>query len=242
MEDLARTRLVTAQAMLPASVALRPHEQAQGLQDRRPLRAREALLFPYASPRPVTFHMGRVAYPIDVVFVDGFGRVARVVERALPGRDEHWSSPFTQLVAETQGGRARDLGMVVGAQVAAGLPAGLIANPPEFAAAMLEGMARSQLAPHWRPDVPTRGSTESAVVDAETIAGWVDQLGLVPGGREEVLRAATSVEGWQLIADALVLSGLTDLAKLGPSVPGGVPDRLVLTRGRHSPLEAPPGR
>lgn len=242
MEDLARTRVVTAQARLPASIALRPHEQAQGLQDRRPLRPREALLFPYASPRPVTFHMGRVAYPIDVVFIDGFGRVARVVESAEPGREAHWGSPSTRMVVETCGGAARRLGMVVGAQVAVGMPPALIESPPDFAATMLEGMARSQLAPHWQPDVPTRGRTESAVVDAATVASWVDELGLVPGGREDVLRAATSPEGWQLIADALVLSGLTDIAKLGPSAPGGLPDRLVLTRGRHSPLEAPPGR
>jgi len=48
------------------------------------------MLFPFPVPRNATFHMGRVAFPIDIIFVDAAGKVGRVVS-ARPGARERWS-------------------------------------------------------------------------------------------------------------------------------------------------------
>lgn len=50
-------------------VARSPREQAVGLQDTPQLGPDEGMLFPFEPARAATFHMGKVAYPIDIVFV-----------------------------------------------------------------------------------------------------------------------------------------------------------------------------
>lgn len=44
-------------------------KQAQGLQGTPKLAQGEGMLFPYDKPKDVTFHMGSVPYPIDLIFV-----------------------------------------------------------------------------------------------------------------------------------------------------------------------------
>lgn len=74
------------------------------------------MLFPFAPPRAATFWMGKVAFPIDVVFVNQ-ARVARVVHGALPGTRERWSHPVTQAVVELAGGTCSRYGIRLGTDV-----------------------------------------------------------------------------------------------------------------------------
>lgn len=75
------------------------------------------MLFPFAPPRATTFHMGRVAFPIDVVFADARGRVARVVHAAEPGTREMWAHNACSAVVELRGGACRAAGIGVGVSV-----------------------------------------------------------------------------------------------------------------------------
>lgn len=84
-----------------ASVAMTAAEQQLGLQEHDPLAAQEALWFPSRERRRLSFHMGRVAFPIDIGFVDG-DRIARVV-RAMPGSRETWSHVGTGVLETAQG-------------------------------------------------------------------------------------------------------------------------------------------
>lgn len=87
-------------------VATTTSQHAQGLQDQPQLEPDEGLLFMFDPPRAATFHMGTVAYPIDIVFVDG-ERVAKVVHNASPGSHSRWSYPKCSAVLELRGGQAR---------------------------------------------------------------------------------------------------------------------------------------
>lgn len=93
-------------------VARSPREHAQGLQGSDPLSLDEGLLFVFEHPRPATFHMGTVSFPIDIAFIEN-GRVARVVRSAQPGSKERWSYPRCDAVLETAAGCAPPVGASV---------------------------------------------------------------------------------------------------------------------------------
>ena len=59
-------------------------KQRQGLQGFRKLAADEAVLFPYEKPVTVTFWMGSVSYPLDIIFVISDGTVSRVYPDCRP--------------------------------------------------------------------------------------------------------------------------------------------------------------
>ena len=90
-------------------VATTPREHAQGLQDTPELAPNEGLLFAFEHARPAVFHMGRVTYPIDIMFVEN-GRVARVARGCQPGSRERWSHPRSEAVLEVAAGRAPHVG------------------------------------------------------------------------------------------------------------------------------------
>ena len=93
--------VVAGRSRFVASVAETSAEQQRGLQDHDPLASREALWFPSRQRRRLSFHMGRVSFPIDIGFVDG-DRIARVV-RANPGSRETWSCMGTGVIETAQG-------------------------------------------------------------------------------------------------------------------------------------------
>ena len=62
--------------------ALTPWQQARGLLFRRP--RDDAIIFLFLPARPVTLHMWFVFGPIDVLALDGTGRVVALKERFLP--------------------------------------------------------------------------------------------------------------------------------------------------------------
>ena len=100
------------------AVAQSAEEQARGLQGRAELRAGEGMLFPFYPARSATFHMGKVAFPIDVIFADGSGRITSIVHAAQPGSTERWTQPVVGAVVELAGGAAATGGVRVGDRVA----------------------------------------------------------------------------------------------------------------------------
>lgn len=106
-----------SRAVVACSVARTAEEQARGLQGHPGLAVGEGMLFPFHPPRAATFHMGTVAFPIDVVFADGAGRVARIVHGAEPGSRAKWSHPVVGAVVELPGGAAANMGLALGDRV-----------------------------------------------------------------------------------------------------------------------------
>jgi len=67
-------------------------KQRRGLQGFRQLAADEAALFPYAKPVEVTFWMGTVSVPIDIIFVAPDMTVSRVYRDCRPNRSDLYPS------------------------------------------------------------------------------------------------------------------------------------------------------
>lgn len=67
-------------------------KRMQGLQGFRQLKPDEAALFVFDPPEAATFWMGKVAHPIDIIFVAPNRRVIRVYPHSKPGSREYYPS------------------------------------------------------------------------------------------------------------------------------------------------------
>ena len=89
-------------------------ERARGLQGFRPLKPGETALFVFDAPEAVTFWMGSVTFPIDIIFLDENGWVVRVYAGRRPGSKEFFPSVTpVKWVIETAAGS----GITVGERV-----------------------------------------------------------------------------------------------------------------------------
>lgn len=104
-------------ARVVCAVARTQAEQARGLQGHAPLGAGEGMLFPFHPPRAACFHMGTVTFPIDILFADASGRVAKIVHAAQPGSKDRWGVPIASAVIELAGGQASALGVRPGDRI-----------------------------------------------------------------------------------------------------------------------------
>lgn len=113
---------VTAQAeignqVIQLEVAQTSQEQATGLMYRKSLADNRGMLFPFDPPRPVSFWMKNVEFPLDMVFVRN-GEVRAIAAEVPPCRSEPCSvygpnEPVDQVI-ELRGGRAAELNLQVG--------------------------------------------------------------------------------------------------------------------------------
>ncbi|MFC7703516.1 DUF192 domain-containing protein [Plastorhodobacter daqingensis] len=92
--------------------------RARGLMFRESLPARAGMLFIYETPRRAAFWMRNTLIPLDMIFVDETGRVARVHHEAIP----HDETPIEAgenvlLVLEINGGLAAQLGISEGTEL-----------------------------------------------------------------------------------------------------------------------------
>ena len=98
-------------------VAETPLQKAAGLEVFDALDTAEGLFFPFEEEGSVTFHMGSVAFPIDIVFLlespNGL-EVGKVVANIEPGAHEWWSYPKTSAVLEIAGGMCKKADIKVG--------------------------------------------------------------------------------------------------------------------------------
>ncbi len=83
----------------------------KGLQGFRPLSSDEAALFVFERPEAVTFWMGSVDFPIDIVFIGADRRVVRVYPWCRPGSMDLYPS-FQKIgwVLETAAGSGVEAG------------------------------------------------------------------------------------------------------------------------------------
>lgn len=90
-------------------------ERAQGLMFREHLGANEGMLFLYPAEKPVAFWMKNTPLPLDMIFIDGKGRIVSVAAMAKPYDTSPISSDGpAKAVLEILGGSAGQLGIKAG--------------------------------------------------------------------------------------------------------------------------------
>jgi uncharacterized membrane protein (UPF0127 family) len=120
--EFPRSRLIIETAMgrfeFTVEVADTWARRAQGLQHRRTLAADAGMLFDYAESRPVAMWMKNTVVPLDMLFIDARGRVARVAENTEPlSLTPIPSGESVRAVLELNAGTARRLGIRMGDRV-----------------------------------------------------------------------------------------------------------------------------
>lgn len=123
-------------------VADTPAKKASGLEVFSSLGDDEGLFFPFDESGTVTFHMGSVQFPIDIVFLmpspHGM-EVGKIVSDAQPGSADWWSHPNTAAVLEIPGGACKKHGIKIGSlcrasrRIVADFPQGYDYSLPEYA-------------------------------------------------------------------------------------------------------------
>lgn len=98
-----------------AEIADTADERAQGLMFREHLGANEGMLFLYPVEKPVAFWMKNTPLPLDMIFIDGKGRILNVAAMAKPFDTSPISSEGAAMaVLEILGGSAGQLGIKAG--------------------------------------------------------------------------------------------------------------------------------
>lgn len=101
-------------------------QRQTGLMFRRNMPDTEGMLFPFPRARHASFWMKNTRIPLDMLFVDGRGRIAYIERQAQPGDLTPRGPAFPVIaVLELNGGLAATLGIAVGDRVYhADLPTG----------------------------------------------------------------------------------------------------------------------
>lgn len=101
-------------------LAQTPRQRAQGLMFRRRLGPDRGMLFLYNRDQVISMWMKNTVIPLDMLFMDGAGRVVSLHERAVPGSLQTISSEGkARAVLELAGGTVARLGLRVGDRVRA---------------------------------------------------------------------------------------------------------------------------
>lgn len=99
-------------------VARSAKEQETGLMFRRGLAPDAGMIFPYETEQPLAFWMKNTYIPLDIIFIRGDGRIARIAENCPPlSLDMIPSGAPVAAVLEIAGGRSAELGLRPGDQV-----------------------------------------------------------------------------------------------------------------------------
>jgi len=95
-------------------VALNLEDKIAGLQPYKTLKYGSGLLFPYDRPQDVTYHMGTVSFPIDIIFVQSSGKIKKIAENIAPGTLGVFGASDVAMVLEISGGASKELGLIPG--------------------------------------------------------------------------------------------------------------------------------
>ena len=95
-----------------------PERQSQGLMFVRDLPDLRGMLFVHEQPRDISMWMKNTYIPLDMVFIDGHGKIQQIVAQAVPHSLEIIRSDKPALaVLEIAGGEAQRLGLHPGQRV-----------------------------------------------------------------------------------------------------------------------------
>jgi uncharacterized protein len=93
-------------------------ERERGLMFRKELPQGQGMLFDFQRDQPVAFWMHNTYISLDMIFIRGDGRIARIAENAKPESDDLIPSGApVRAVLEVIAGTARQLGIKAGDRV-----------------------------------------------------------------------------------------------------------------------------
>lgn len=99
-------------------LALTPEEMARGLMYRTDLADGAGMLFFYPACEPAAFWMKNTLIPLDMIFIEADGRIARIAQMTVPETlDVHQSGVPVNGVLEVKGGLTQRLGIAAGDHV-----------------------------------------------------------------------------------------------------------------------------
>lgn len=98
-------------AMFKCDIAKDYNEKVSGLQAYSSLKENSGLLFHYDRPTDVTYHMGKVAYPIDIIFIDSENKIKKIEKNIQPGSLATFGAASTKYVLEVVGGLSDRVGI-----------------------------------------------------------------------------------------------------------------------------------
>lgn len=99
-------------------LAVAPHEQARGLMHRRSMAEDHGMLFWYPADQELVFWMDQTLLPLDILFVNGEGRIVHIEREAEPlTRSPRASREPARFVIELKGGVAAQRGIRTGQRV-----------------------------------------------------------------------------------------------------------------------------
>lgn len=89
--------------MVKCELADTYQKQVIGLQNHSSLDPQSGLLFTYSRPQPLTFWMGKVAFPIDIIFADNNNKIVQIYRNCKPNSQELYSCANASKVIEVVG-------------------------------------------------------------------------------------------------------------------------------------------
>lgn len=93
-------------------------QKSRGLMFRRKMAADAGMLFLHRRDKVLTMWMANTFLPLDMLFIEANGRIARIEENTIPqSRDIISSRQRVRAVLELNAGTARELGISVGDRV-----------------------------------------------------------------------------------------------------------------------------
>lgn len=99
-------------------LALTDEQRAQGLMFRESLAPDAGMLFLYDQDRPRAMWMKNTLIPLDMLFIDGQGKIVRIAQRTTPlSESSIGSGRPVRAVLELAGGTSQRLGIRVGDRV-----------------------------------------------------------------------------------------------------------------------------
>lgn len=91
---------------------------ARGLMFRESMPQNHGMLFVFDSPRPLSFWMRNTPISLDMLFIDGRGRIVNIARRTMPMSDTTYTSTGpARAVLEINGGLSDLLGIAPGDRV-----------------------------------------------------------------------------------------------------------------------------
>jgi uncharacterized membrane protein (UPF0127 family) len=97
--------------------AISTEDKIRGLQGYKSLTSSSGMLFSYAYPQNVLYHMGSVRFPIDILFVDSQNKIKRAYKNIAPGTLGTFGCSDVLNVIEISGGLSDKIGLQIGDKV-----------------------------------------------------------------------------------------------------------------------------
>ncbi|MGY9001014.1 MAG: DUF192 domain-containing protein [Rhodospirillales bacterium] len=96
-------------------MAITDQQHAQGLMYRRSMAANAGMLFDYGTPQRIRMWMRNTFIPLDMLFIDGNGKIINIAERTVPRSETViGSKEYVRAVLELNGGTVSRLAIKPG--------------------------------------------------------------------------------------------------------------------------------